>query len=438
MFGPAYKDLREEDQYEDERLQKLASMGGIDQANYASLTGAQMAGRGLGRVVATAAGKDPRTKRERGQDALKQISAKLAASGVRVGTDEFFDILSSELQAAGLIDEAASVAAAKEDAALKRAQTGAQSRANQPKPATMQERLDQVNTQLLDDPDNPTLLAMKKSLEKILKVNNRPLIENNFPIGNDMVQPHLSHDDGVTWQPIPGSKPSHKFAKQAEGTTGADGGRATTGEVVDPSDPNRVLLINPQVYKGGSLGAPGVFGISRRLSDAAKAAVKQNIASAGVGEAISRARALLTGAGGEELPTESGIGTVVDAGAAIFGYTPDGAKTADKLRVAGGSLVRVVPRFEGPQSDKDVAYYKEVAGRIGDSTLPIKRRLAALDEVENIWGQFEAGKKFGFWNSSIGQSQSAQPEQPKPGGGLTPEQKRRLQELRAKRDKGKK
>jgi hypothetical protein len=41
-----------------------------------------------------------------------------------------------------------------------------------------------------------------------------PLLNNAFPIGDDKVQPHISHDNGVTWKPVPGSKPSSKFAKQ--------------------------------------------------------------------------------------------------------------------------------------------------------------------------------------------------------------------------------
>ena len=40
------------------------------------------------------------------------------------------------------------------------------------------------------------------------------MIEHNFSIGKDMVQPHISYDNGQTWSPIPGSQPSSKFAKQ--------------------------------------------------------------------------------------------------------------------------------------------------------------------------------------------------------------------------------
>jgi hypothetical protein len=46
----------------------------------------------------------------------------------------------------------------------------------------------------------------------------KPMVEHNFSVGGDQVQPHISFDEGRSWQPIPGSKPSAKFAKQVAGT----------------------------------------------------------------------------------------------------------------------------------------------------------------------------------------------------------------------------
>lgn len=88
-------------------------------------------------------------------------------------------------------------------------------------------------------------------------------------------------------------------------------------------------------------------------------------------------------------PTQSGIGTLVDISGAVFGKTPQGAAEADKLKALGGQLVSKMPRMEGPQSDYDVQNYKEMAGRVGDSTLPIERRLAALETVKQIVQKYE-------------------------------------------------
>lgn len=250
-------------------------------------------------------------------------------------------------------------------------------------------------------------------------------------IGDQQVQEELQTDG--TWKEV-GKGP--RFAKQV-GPTVISPPAVTTKDIVDPADPTRLLAVDARTYKGGTLGAVGVIGVSGKVGDAQKAVIKRQIASQGVGSAIERARDILEGKGGAELPTESGAGAALDVAASWVGVTPKGAKSADRLRVVGGFLVQKVPRFEGPQSDKDVAYYKEVAGRIGDAGIPIARRLEALKEVENIWGEFEGGKKFGYFqltgpsNTASGNITPARRADdvppgidPKVWGAMTPEEKK--------------
>lgn len=221
-----------------------------------------------------------------------------------------------------------------------------------------------------------------------------------------------------TWKEI-GRGP--RFARQVAPTvSNVQPAPVTAVTIQDPNDPNGTIVVDGRTGKR--------IGKGPKLSETGKANQKRQIASQGVGDAIAQARDLLTGKGGQELPTQSGIGAGVDYAASIFGITPKGAKSADRLKVVGGSLVQKVPRFEGPQSDKDVSYYKEVAGRIGDPTVPIDRRLAALEEVENIWGQFESGKKYGFFQTTgPGGAVPAQGS-----GGLTPAEQAELDALRKK------
>lgn len=108
---------------------------------------------------------------------------------------------------------------------------------------------------------------------------------------------------------------------------------------------------------------------------------------------LKRARTLL-GMG----PTESSIGAVRDKVAGAFGISTDYSQSANALETLSGWLVSNVPRMQGPQSNFDVQNYTTMAGKIGDRTLPIKDRLAALDEVERIHNKY-AGL-------------NAQPEQP--------------------------
>lgn len=115
---------------------------------------------------------------------------------------------------------------------------------------------------------------------------------------------------------------------------------------------------------------------------------KREFNMGGLNETIAEARKILTGGGGA-LPTSSGVGSIVDSVGSFVGMAPKGAAQADQLRALGGALTSKVPRMEGPQSDKDVQLYREMAGQVGDSGLPIGRRLAALDEVQRLYGKYE-------------------------------------------------
>jgi len=88
--------------------------------------------------------------------------------------------------------------------------------------------------------------------------------------------------------------------------------------------------------------------------------------------------------------TQSGAGKLIDQGAAFFGQSTEGAQQAAKLKVIGAKLVGTVPRFSGPQSDKDVQLYKEAAGQVGDDSVPIATRKAALETVMNLFNAEEA------------------------------------------------
>lgn len=82
--------------------------------------------------------------------------------------------------------------------------------------------------------------------------------------------------------------------------------------------------------------------------------------------------------------THSGIGNLVDSAAGAIGVSTAGAEAGDKLRVIGGYLTSKVPRMQGPQSDYDVKLYQEMAGRVGDTSLPIARRQAALATMKQL------------------------------------------------------
>jgi len=112
-----------------------------------------------------------------------------------------------------------------------------------------------------------------------------------------------------------------------------------------------------------------------------EASAKREFNMAGAPDIVNEARSILTG---KVKPTGSGLGTIADVAGAMVGVSPSGAAQADQLRAIGGQLVAKMPRMEGPQSDRDVQLYTQMAGQIGDSTIPVSRRLEALKTVEGI------------------------------------------------------
>ena len=82
--------------------------------------------------------------------------------------------------------------------------------------------------------------------------------------------------------------------------------------------------------------------------------------------------------------TGSYLGTAFDKAAQVFGETTKGANAAAQLKVLQGALVSKMPRMEGPQSDRDVELYREMAARIGDSTVPREQRLEAMDMLDAL------------------------------------------------------
>jgi len=82
--------------------------------------------------------------------------------------------------------------------------------------------------------------------------------------------------------------------------------------------------------------------------------------------------------------TGSWLGAGVDQVGRVFGASTGGDTAAAQLKALEGALVSKMPKMTGPQSDKDVLLYKQMAGEIGDPTIPKSRKLAALQVIEEI------------------------------------------------------
>jgi len=124
-----------------------------------------------------------------------------------------------------------------------------------------------------------------------------------------------------------------------------------------------------------------------------KATAEREFNMAGIGGVIKQAEDLMTG---KVKPTGSSVGSLVDTVGGFFGMSPAGAKEAQTLKSVAGALISKMPRMEGPQSDRDTQLYREMAAEVGNDTVPVERRLAALQAVKNLWMKYEKSNPDAF------------------------------------------
>ncbi|MFL9582361.1 lytic transglycosylase domain-containing protein [Stenotrophomonas sp. AB1(2024)] len=121
--------------------------------------------------------------------------------------------------------------------------------------------------------------------------------------------------------------------------------------------------------------AKGKADIATQAEVEAQAATKRRDANVAL-DLIKQARSVLPQA------TGGGLGASYDKANAWFGKGTAGANANAKLQTIAGQMTSKMPRMEGPQSDRDVEMYKQMAGDVGNASLPVSTRLAALDQIE--------------------------------------------------------
>jgi hypothetical protein len=86
--------------------------------------------------------------------------------------------------------------------------------------------------------------------------------------------------------------------------------------------------------------------------------------------------------------TGSYVGVAADEFARLFGVSTPGARGAAQLKAIEGELISKMPKMTGPQSDKDVLLYKQMAGQIGDPTIPSETKRSALEVIKQIQSRY--------------------------------------------------
>lgn len=114
---------------------------------------------------------------------------------------------------------------------------------------------------------------------------------------------------------------------------------------------------------------------------------QQKQTSKDVNSAINELTEITKPGGLIDQSTGSGAGKLIDIGARFVGQATPGDIAIKKLQPIADIVLKMVPRFEGPQSDKDTASYKEAAGQLADPSLPREIRKAAGVEILRLMKQ---------------------------------------------------
>lgn len=185
-------------------------------------------------------------------------------------------------------------------------------------------------------------------------------------------------------------------AVRANGGGGA-GDKASNYQIVQDAQGNavRVNKLTGEQFPLGTIGRE-TAGITKERQEQ--------------GEKVSNAKKALTDLDEAErllpMATGSAAGSLRDTVAGAAGISTDGAKAAARLDQIASTLAGQVPRLGGATSDKDLAFYKEQVGNLGDRSKPVGTRLAALKQVRRF---MERAADASMYASPTGKPASAGP-----------------------------
>jgi hypothetical protein len=168
-------------------------------------------------------------------------------------------------------------------------------------------------------------------------------------------------------------------------------------------------VITPSTMAGAPVkGKPSAF--------AEKTAIQRAQMGKDLGFAITQLSDITKDCGLIDQSTGSGAGRLADVGAGFFGKATPGAIAIGKIAPIADLVLKMVPRFEGPQSNKDTQSYKEAAGQLADATLPTAIRKEAGKTVLRLMQE----RKNQFVTSDMA-TEGAAPNTPAPPAGFTPD-----------------
>lgn len=108
-----------------------------------------------------------------------------------------------------------------------------------------------------------------------------------------------------------------------------------------------------------------------------------------LGLAVSEIERAMTPGGLIDTATGSYLGNLFDTAAAAFTFGTEGAQAIARLAPIADLALKIVPRFEGPQSNYDVQSYKDAAGNLANPNVPASTKRAAAEEIVRLFKKYK-------------------------------------------------
>lgn len=157
--------------------------------------------------------------------------------------------------------------------------------------------------------------------------------------------------------------------------------KANPGNTLQQLADGSIVGVNTKTMQATPVTLDGQTVKGKPSAFAEKTAVQQKTLARDLTTTINELTSATKDGGLIDQSTGSGAGRVADIAAGFVGKATPGAIAIGKLQPIADMALKMVPRFEGPQSDKDTASYKQAAGQLADPTLPTEIRKQAGREV---------------------------------------------------------
>lgn len=142
---------------------------------------------------------------------------------------------------------------------------------------------------------------------------------------------------------------------------------------IDVEAPPQVLQPKPTAEKAEE--------VKKRLADEKRAK--------DLGLAVSEIERAMTPGGLIDSATGGYLSNLFDTAAAVFSMGTDSSAALARLAPIADLALKMVPRFEGPQSNYDVQSYRDAAGNLANPNVPASTKRAAAEEIVRLFKKYK-------------------------------------------------